>query len=140
MIRFQQDLQPEKEIGVNMLPLVDIIFNLLIFFLITATISSKGINLDLPRSETAKAVPAKIQEIVLNEKGEIFFNEVRISLSRLEKILSGKAGSAAGNSAEKILLSADKKVPFGRFITVMDTVRKTGCDNLIIATKATIEE
>lgn len=134
MIQFSQGPDSSKGFSINMLPLVDIIFNLLIFFLITATISTKGINLDLPRAVSAKAVPAKSQSIVLNRRGEIFFNETRINLARLPRLLEGRINAPDYRPSEQIVVKAHKEVPFGLFISVMDLVRKTGFENLVIAT------
>lgn len=134
MIRFKLQSDTQEIGGINMMPLIDIIFNLLIFFLITATISTKGINLDLPKADSSAAVPTKTREIVINEQGEIYFAEVRISLNRLETILMAERHKADQDRIETIVVKAHQEVPFGTFIAVMDTARKTGFYNLVIAT------
>jgi len=136
MIKFKEQVHPVGQLNINMLPLVDIIFNLLIFLLIAATISAKSIPFDLPQSSSAETASVKTWELMVNRQGILFFNQVRISIKRLEKILESEKNKA--DSAPKtILIQAHKEVPFGVFVSVMDVIRKAGGYHLMIATDPT---
>lgn len=134
MIRFTRQNKNHGEVNVNLMPLIDIIFNLLIFFLITAAISTRGINLDLPESDTAEKMPAKTWEIAIDENERIIFNGVMISSARLRTILGAEKNRPGEEQVETIVLKAHRRVPFENFIAVMDMARENGFYNLVIAT------
>ncbi len=134
MVKFNQQVESGERYNINMMPLIDILFNLLIFFLITASISSRGINLELPEAISSEKIPAKSWEIVINAKEQLFLNDTRIDPNKFEKILTGERMRPQTKRVETIILKAHKSVPFGSFISIMDTARNTGFHNLIIAT------
>jgi len=136
MIKFKQQKELNEGMTINMMPLIDIIFNLLIFFMITAAITTKGINLELPEAESSEKIPSKSWEIVINEKEQIFFNESRIDLSRFKKILDAEKMKPEKTRVETIILKTHRQAPFGSFVSVMDTARQKGFYNIVIATDA----
>jgi biopolymer transport protein ExbD len=115
--------------------MIDIIFNLLIFFLIVAVISQKGLNLTLPQTSTAEKRPEKSLEIMVTADKRILFDGREIQENQIEKALRKEKEKAEGEKADNILLKADIEAPFGLFVKVMDTARKVGLSNLVIATK-----
>ncbi len=128
MVEFSYRGGEAEEPRIDLMPLIDVIFILLIFFMITAAITTKGINLDLPQAATSEKLPARSWEIVIDRDQRIIFNGTPITLERLAGIME----------AEKVLdvvLQADDAVPFGIFVTVMDLARENGLMNLVIATE-----
>jgi len=138
MIKFKRQPNENEGFNINMMPLIDIIFNLLIFFMITAAISTKGINLDLPEAESSEKLPSKSWEITINEHEQIILNKTVISEARLKKILTAEKNRADEQRVETIILRSNKNVPFGTFVTVMDAARKSGFRDLVIATETKI--
>jgi biopolymer transport protein ExbD len=134
MIKFTQQ-QSSSPGDVNLTPMIDIIFNLLIFFLIVAVISQKGLNLTLPKTSTAEKRPDKSLEITVTADKRILFDGEQIVESQVENRLRAEKEKAEGEKADNILLKADVDAPFGMFVKVMDTARKVGLTNLVIATK-----
>lgn len=116
------------------MPLIDIIFNLLIFFLITATITVKGINIDLPEAVSSKKLPQKSWEIVIDEGLNITFNNVPITMNKLGDIMKNERILPKNERVSIIILKANKNIPFGHFVSVMDMARKNNFLNLVIAT------
>ncbi|MFW5740807.1 MAG: ExbD/TolR family protein [Myxococcota bacterium] len=134
MIKFSQ--QKPAGIGdVNLTPMIDIIFNLLIFFLIVAVISQKGLNLALPETSTAEKRPPKSLEITVTKDRRILFDGTAVAEDSLDSRLRAEKQKAEAERAQNIVLKADKDAPFGTFVLVMDTARKVGLKNLVIATK-----
>ena len=119
--------------SINVTPLIDVVFILLIFFLLTAN-TSRGIVLDLPEASTGENIQIKSWEIVINKDESIIFNGVDIKNNSLESILS--TAKKQDDSQRLVVLKAHKEASVNRFISVMDTVRKTGFYNLVIATSA----
>jgi biopolymer transport protein ExbD len=134
MIKFSQ----QKPVGigdVNLTPMLDIIFNLLIFFVIVSVISQKGLNLALPETSTAEKRPPKSLEITVTKDRRILFDGTTVEEQALEGRLRAESDKSDTERAQNIVLKADKDAPFGAFVLVMDTARKVGLKNLVIATK-----
>lgn len=91
---------------VNLTPMIDIIFNLLIFFLITAVISQKGLNLKLPESSTAEKRPKKSLEISVTKNEEILFNGEKTAQIDVEKVLREEKNKPASQKADSIVLNS----------------------------------
>ena len=134
MVKFNYRKTGDDEVKINLMPLIDIIFNLLIFFMITAAITTKGISLDLPEASTSEKMPSKSWEIVINEKQDNIFNETPISIDRLGMIMKAEKERPENEKVANIILKAHKLVPFGTFVMVMDMARENDLLNLVIAT------
>ncbi len=134
MIQFTQQNKKSPS-DVNLTPMIDIIFNLLIFFLIVAVISQKGLNISLPKTTTAEKRPDKSIEISLTKDKSILFNGAKVMETDLEARLLEEKNKPEQDKADSIILKADQDAPFGMFVIVMDTARKIGLKNLVIATK-----
>ena len=130
MINFTEK-SPVDTIGFNITPLVDVIFILLIFFILTAN-GSRGIVLDLPPADTAATLPSEHWEIVITKDDELLFNSLKIEKERLEGLLF--AAKKQDQNQPLVILKAHRTASVDAFVSVMDSVRKTGFDNLVIAT------
>jgi len=123
--------------SINITPLIDVVFILLIFFLLTAN-TSRGIVLDLPEASTGENIQIESWEIVITKDEEILFNGVVIKKGSLENILN--AAKKQGQDQRLVVLKAHKEASVNSFISVMDSVRKTGFYNLVIATSIKANE
>lgn len=132
-MEFKSISKSKKNPEINLTPMIDIIFNLLIFFLITAVISQKGLSLKLPESSTAEKRPPKSIEISVTKDKKIIFNGKSITKNEVRTLLTKQKNESGIN--DNIILKADKDAPFGLFVFVMDTARKIGLKNLVIATE-----
>jgi biopolymer transport protein ExbD len=123
--------------SINITPLIDVVFILLIFFLLTAN-TSRGIVLDLPEASTGENVPVQSWEIAITKDEKLLFNGVEVKHNNLENILA--TAKKQDNSQRLVVLKAHKEASVNAFISVMDTVRKTGFYNLVIATQIKANE
>lgn len=135
MVEFSYRGGEAEEPRIDLMPLIDVIFILLIFFMITAAITTKGINLDLPQAATSEKLPARSWEIVIDRDQRIIFNGTPITLERLAGIMEAEMDRPAEEKVLDVVLQADDAVPFGIFVTVMDLARENGLMNLVIATE-----
>ncbi|MFB6347399.1 MAG: ExbD/TolR family protein, partial [bacterium] len=86
----RRDSDPPS-MGITMAPLIDVVFLLLIFFMVTTTFQIKpGLNVELPRSGGKTDVPNKRWVITMTEEGQIYLNENPASLSKIQKTISNK--------------------------------------------------
>jgi len=140
MIKFQQTANKKKKGEVNLTPMIDIIFNLLIFFLITAVISQKGLNIKLPSADSAEKRPPKSLEISITADKKIIFDGQEISEKQIFEKLKQEKNRPEEDKFDIVTLKSDENAPFGLFVTVMDSARKLGFDNLVIAAERKVEK
>jgi len=115
----------------NMSSLTDIIFLLLIFFMLTSSVvSPNALNLKLPgRSDSpSSASNKKLDDVRIDSRGNFFFNSRRISVEELETRLAAKAG---GNYS--MFISPDEEAPVEGVVTVMDISMRLGINGVLAA-------
>ncbi len=119
---------------VDMTPMVDVVFLLLIFFMISTTfIETPGLSIKLPEASTTVAEKAPEElKIYLSQKGKIFMGESEMSMNALKQHLAGY-GSRASNTT--FLLLADKEARHGQVVELMDMAKVAGFSRLAIATE-----
>jgi biopolymer transport protein ExbD len=120
---------------INVTSLVDIIFNLLLFFMLTTSFSeSGGIEVDLPRASTAAMSTSERDLIIaLTENGDIVVKNERVSMDALGQKLEALKARA---KKERVIIQADKTVPHGRVVEVMDLIKSKGLGRIAIATES----
>lgn len=117
---------------INLTSLVDIIFNLLLFFILTASVAEHpGIDLSLPKAESANVdLSTQDLSIVLAEDGTIFVKDKALDLERLKEMI----GTFSQKKDSRVVLQADQSVPYGKVVGIIDLVRSYGIGNISIAT------
>lgn len=126
----RRNLEPPR---VDLTPMIDVVFLLLIFFMISTTfIERPGLIIDLPVSSALEMLPAEKEvQIYLGVGGEIFFEKQPMSVAELIQKLNSY-GPAAGKMT--FLLMADKDALHGKVIQLMDAAKTAGFGKLAIAT------
>jgi len=122
---------PARKVRIEMLPLIDIVFLLLVFF-IYAMLSMavhRGLPVVLPLSETADETLKKSISVTLTADGSVFVEENRVSQGSLGEELNKqvRSGSDAG-----VLLFADRDVPYERLFSVMDEIKMAGINKICL--------
>ena len=125
--------EAEKNLEINIVPMIDVIFSILAFFIISTLFltRSEGLPVNLPEANTSQQ-QSKIEiTVTIQENGNIAFNEENVSLEQLVT----KTQQAAANSQETIVVvKADEAVSHGEVVTVMDNLRGVEGVKLAIAT------
>jgi biopolymer transport protein ExbD len=130
-MRFSEKTQPEASLDIT--PIVDTVFNLLIFFALSLNfIVTPGIKVDLPESITEEIIREREELIVVMDKdNNIFIDENIVSIDQLVTIFS----EAAQKSKDTlVIIQADQEVAHGTVVRMMDTAKKAGLVRLAIAT------
>jgi len=117
----------------NLTPLIDIVFLLLVFFMLTSHfVRDEVINIDLPEAQSGEALDEPEQiEIVITEAGEYRINQQIVSLETLENLLVEELGK----QEEKVVrIRSDEHVDLGIAIGAFDAARKAGASGVDIVT------
>lgn len=114
-------------------PMADIVFLLLIFFMLSSSfIVQPGIRLRLPKAVSSEIDLGRSVIIEIPAGGSIFVNDTKVSFEELPQVL----GIALANAEEKMaIIKADRKVPHGIVVKVMDIAKLSGAERLVIATE-----
>ena len=124
----------EKVLSIEITPLIDIVFLLVIFFVVTSKIeTNQYLTLDLPKSESfASALSNNSQNIILLESGILIINNNEFSISEIDKFMAGVA--ATSSKTEVIILSIESKAYHEWVISLMDGLQQLGFQNIQIKT------
>jgi len=108
---------------INILPMIDIIFVILSFFIVSSLylVKLESIPLDLPNAETSKNKLSDPLIISLDEEGNIFINK---NISKRESFENDISKLIANEDKKLILIRADKDIKYGEVIYVLDIIRK----------------
>lgn len=121
-----------KRPSINITSLIDVMFLLLIFFMVSTTfVEHPGIELRLPAASTAE--PSKLEPLTLSidKKGRMFLNDMPVQ----EKELRTELERAAGKPRATLVLRADEGVPYGYVIHAMDITRQSGIHRIVSLTR-----
>jgi biopolymer transport protein TolR len=121
---------------INVVPLVDVVLVLLIIFMVTAPLLYRGIDINLPKSSTNTIQPEERVVITVEKNREIFVDKDRVTVDRVEPILET---IKRRNPAVTVYLRADRDVPYGLVVQVMDAIKRVGIDKLGMVTEPTTE-
>ncbi|MBZ0157130.1 MAG: biopolymer transporter ExbD [Alphaproteobacteria bacterium] len=127
MIEF--DEHTSKAGGFDLTPMIDVVFLLLIFFLLTSIFAKPSLPLDLPESETASVANNPEVSVAIKKDGSVLLNGHPVGLEKLPGMLSEEYGNG---KAKDISLVSDKDVPFGRVVEIMDIAKKAGAENIVV--------
>lgn len=117
-----------------MTPFVDTIFNLLIFFALSMNfLADPGITVDLPEASAEEAArKGGDLDVVITRKGEVRLDGAPVALATLRPALEEAAAAGRG---PQVLLRADRSVPHGLVVAVMDAARSAGLTRVAIMTR-----
>ena len=123
-------IRPKKiSLSLDMAPLVDIVFQLLIFFMLSSSFLNPALKLDLPQAVQHDQKEPEQIVVSVDRTGTIFVNTQKVELSGLKNRLESKL---TRDSKKAIHLRGDKDVPYKFFVQVMDLARQAGAQHINI--------
>ena len=110
--------------GINVIPLVDIVLVVLIIFMLTATfITTPSIEVDLPQAASGDSAPVSELALVLDKDGTLYLNGKPADEDGVRAFIQTEL---AGEKEVQAVIAADKAVPHGSVIGIIDLVRTEG--------------
>jgi biopolymer transport protein ExbD len=126
--------EPDDEFELNIVPMIDVIFAILTFFIISSLYltRSESLPVNLPKAASAEVQERTQIAVTLEESGDIALNREAIALADLQ---SGVRDLMGSTQESVIVINADAAVSHGRVIAVMDELREIEGATLGIATR-----
>lgn len=124
-----------KKARIEMLPLIDIVFLLLVFF-IYAMLSMavhRGIPVSLPESTTAKTDQKVLIHVTVQPNGDIYVDKEKVTLDHLSSVLKIKSQNT---SESGVLLFADRTLPYQHLYEVLDQIRMSGLERVSLQSES----
>lgn len=123
----------KKRVSINITSLIDVVFLLLIFLMVSSTfLEQPGIKLELPHADTAEVVNQKEFTLFVDKVGNLYLNNNEVDMAKLEEKLKKVLPEMKDGA---LILKADQDVTHGTVVRIMDSVKKSGVKKLIIGTK-----
>ena len=118
---------------INIIPFVDVALVLLVIFMVTAPMLYRGFDLTLPESQTDSTYKPEAPIVIsIEDQNVLYFGEERVGI----EAFPARLREAKDHNPEvSVVLRADKSIPYGTVIQVMDTVRLSGIYRIGMATQ-----
>jgi biopolymer transport protein TolR len=116
---------------INVTPLVDVMLVLLIISMVAAPMLQRGINLELPATESASEIQEARIEVSVDRDGRIRINDRPVHADLLHERMKALAASSP---EETVFLRADRLLPYGEVLLVMDKIRTAGVTRISLVT------
>ena len=127
----------KQEISVNLTPLIDVVFLLLIFFMVSTSFTRETqIELELPKADV-EPLETKIDslEISIDKEGRYFVNGKALVNKSIDTLKRAITSIIESNPDVAVILSADANTPYQSVVTAMDATSQLGITNLKMATQ-----
>jgi len=125
----------EGEPGIDMSPMMDCVFILLIFFIVTTTfVEETGVEVDKPQAASAVNLEKTSILIALTASGQVVYGGQDISLGGVQSLVRR---TLAKDPAVPVIIQADAAAPSGQLVRVIDEAKLGGAQKVSIATAAT---
>lgn len=130
-MRFKRHMELEHGLKqIDIAPLIDMIFQLLIFFMLTSSfVMQPGIKINLPKAVTSEIVKYENIELVVSGENVTYFSGKVVTTAELKSLFK-----QAAKRNQPILIKADKRASLGRVVEIWDMARDLGITQINIAT------
>jgi len=132
----------KKELTVNITPLIDVVFLLLIFFMVSTSFTRETqIELELPKATGDQLqVETKVVEISIDAEGNFYINKKPLINTQLATLRKAIQKESEGDLTIPLIISADAKSPYQSVVVAMDAAGQEGFSNLKMATRRPTDE
>ena len=135
-MRFREKKEVVEDLNIS--PLIDMVFILLIFFMVSTTfVKDMKLDLDRPSASSASSASTKAVRVYIDNRGEVYLDGESIRIwvlqSRLRDVLKSK-------TPKSVLVVTDVSVPSGKLVEVVDQARLAGASDVGVATSKEVGE
>lgn len=135
MLSRRRRLEEEQEEEINITPMLDIVFILLIFFIVTTSfIKEPGIDPQRPEAETAETRERGNILVAISSTDTIWMNKRQVAMTDVRQLMEA---AVAENPESSVIIVADERASTGAVIDLMDRVRLAGISSVALAAEPT---
>lgn len=128
----------KPQINIDLTPLIDIVFQLVIFFMISSTFkTAPGIELNLPDSGTATTITITELTVVAVSEDEVYVNKTRTTAEGAAAVIESELTGRSLDDVQAVL-EAGAEAPYQLIVTLLDSLRKNGIGSVGLSTRAPI--
>ncbi|TKJ46742.1 biopolymer transporter ExbD [Candidatus Aerophobetes bacterium Ae_b3a] len=130
-MRFRRAVE-RREAAFDLMPLIDVVFLLIIFFMLTTSFRTifQGIKVDLPTTTTKQERIEQNIIVTITKDNVLYLDKARVATSKLVSLLKKKLREKKG----LVMINADKLVRHGKVVEIMDLAKQAGADRVGILT------
>lgn len=131
-------LDEEDKTDVSLTPLIDVVFLLLIFFMVTTTFDHQAtIRIELPEASHApRSEQQKDIEVIIDRSGQYYMDGLSLLDGHTRTLTTALAKMVEKYKVEKVIIRADSQAPHQAVVSVMDAAGKLGLTQISIATSS----
>lgn len=130
--------KPREPVDINLAPLIDVVFILLLFFVVTTTFTRETqLKVDLPEAVTGTPPEERYNqplEVLVGQDGRYAINGKTLASNSLNAVMTALLDASGGDKDMPVTLSADGQAPHQAVVTAMDAASKLGFVQLRITT------
>ncbi len=133
-MRFNRQQRKTEDAQIDLTPMLDIVFILLIFFIVTSTsVYESSLDINRPFAKNAAQEKRIAVSVMITEQNHIYINNQRIDEKRVRVMIKKIKNE---NSATSLLIQADEKAFNGTIIKVIDAAKEVGIEQIALAAKS----
>lgn len=128
----EQKIDESKGQEIDLAPLLDVVFILLIFFIVTTVfVKETGVEIDKPTAVSSQQLQKSVLMIAITDAGQVMYAGTNIGVAGVRSTLM----QASRNNLRPLVIQADKRVPTELLVKVIDQAKLAGLEDISIATK-----
>lgn len=130
--RLQRRLEQQHSASIDMSPLLDVVFILLIFFIVTTVfVKETGVEVDKPQAISAQRLEQTVVIIAITDAGEVFYDGSQIGVAGVR----GTVEQLQRSDSRPVVVQADKMVPTELLLQVIDEAKLAGAETVNLAAR-----
>ncbi len=130
--------QRRGAVEISLTPMIDVVFLLLIFFMVTTTFQKESaLKINLPEAKGQKQNERKTLDIVIDAQGRYYIDRHQLVNTRIETLKKALVRAKGKEPRPLVVISADKKTPHQAVIRALDAARQVGLIHISFATQTT---
>jgi biopolymer transport protein ExbD len=138
-MRFRRKFEPQA--AVNLVPMVDVVFQLVLFFLVSTTLALvPGIRLKLPASGTPERVPVRQLVVTVASPTALWINNEPVASPSAMNDRLAAMSEADRAALQSVIIEADQQVPYGLMVEVLDALRRNGLKDVGLRTRGRADQ
>ena len=131
--RLSQRLESETSKGIDLSPLLDVVFILLIFFIVTTVfVKETGIEVDKPKAVSSQQLQRNVILLAVSARGEVMYDGANIGISGVR----GAIAQGISRQQRAVIIQADKDASAGLLVKVIDQAKLAGAGSVNLASEA----